>query len=657
MTLEAAHNRPTDSNSYYDNRTVTISGQGELFNSVRVSYDMVKHSFVKSGTGGNWTTDKSDDIRIDASGITSTTNLDSVKSGLKVYLDPANQGKLVVLRSKSSGSGSGSGTSQTGDNDSKPVSISDTVEMIAIDDSTSIAAQKEISDSNTIAYWIAPTLQNRTANGVELKQGTDYDVAFTIDEKTRLAKGDSIDITGQGDFRNRYTYTFGQQDLSTEDFYVNVDGTDYTENPATIANRNYSGDPILPEVLLYKKATAGTKSPTLLVEGTDYWAEYISPDGTKVDKDGNQVDDNGKQLGKDGKSNFKTAGDYRIILRAIENTSGSATDKPKYFGYRTVNYKIVASDSPLNITLSQTEVPYSVDTTSGNNTTMLPRPHKTSDPNPGTSSTLTVTVTDRDNNELECGTDYKFGTITNAQEPGTKTITVNGINKYQGTTATATYDVVVNMNELNEEDANGTPDGLIRSVNWKMSGTSQTQTLYYDGGSSLTNATGTQSFSLNSIAIQTATNNSVVKDRDYTVSVDGSLNAESLLYSPGDHTVTFTGIGGFRSSYSIYFHVVVTRSGLLWSDADANGTSIEIPWREDGYRQEYRQLYCKDSGTGTGTGTGYRFNYSYNLNPLRSEISNCRYGSGCYRQFVYRERCIQQWPGADKGLQDFYKDR
>ena len=598
VTLEAAHNKPTDSNSYYDNRTVTISGQGELFNSVRVSYDMVKHSFVKSGTGGNWTTDKSDDIRIDASGITSTTNLDSVKSGLKVYLDPANQGKLVVLRSKSSGSGSGSGTSQTGDNDSKPVSISDTVEMIAIDDSTSIAAQNAISASNTIAYWIAPTLQNRTANGVELKQGTDYDVAFTIDEKTRLAKGDSIDITGQGNFRNRYTYTFGQQDLSTEDFYVNVDGTDYTENPATIANRNYSGNPILPEVLLYKKATAGTKSPTLLVEGKDYWAEYISPDGTKVDKDGYQVDDNGNHLDKDGKlantesgyvkkdANFKTAGDYRIILRAKEDTSGSTTNTSKYFGYRTVNYKIVASDSPLNITLSQTEVPYSVDT-SGNtikNTTMQPRPHKTSKTNPDTSSTLTVTVTDRDNNELEYGTDYTFGTITNAQDPGTKTITVNGINKYQGTTATATYDVVVNMNELNEEDANGTPDGLIRSVNWKMSGTSQTQTLYYDGGSSLTNATGTQSFSLNSIAIQTATNNSVVKDRDYTVSVDGSLNAESLLYSPGDHTVTFTGIGGFRSSYSIYFHVVVTRSGLLWSDADANGTSIEIPWREDGYR-------------------------------------------------------------------------
>ncbi len=598
VTLVAAHNRPTDSNSYYDNRTVTISGQGELFNSVRVSYDMVKHSFVKSGTGGNWTKDKSDDIRIDASGITSTTNLDSVKSGLKVYLDPANQGKLVVLRSKSSGSGSGSGTSQTGDNESKPVSISDKVEMITIDDSTSIAAKQAISDSNTIAYWIAPTLQNRTANGVELKQGTDYDVAFTIDETTRLAKGDYIDITGQRNFRNRYTYKFGQQDLSTEDFYVNVDGTDYTENPATIANRNYSGNPILPEVLLYKKATAGTKSPTLLVEGKDYWAEYISPDGTKVDKDGYQVDDNGNHLDKDGKStitesgyvkkdaNFKTAGDYRIILRAKEDTSGSTTNTPKYFGYRTVNYKIVASDSPLNITLSQTEVPYSVDTSGSTikNTTMQPRPHKTNEKIPDTSSTLTVTVTDRDNNELEYGTDYTFGTITNAQDPGTKTITVNGINKYQGTTATATYDVVVNMNELNVEDAKGNPDGLIRSVNWKMSGTSQTQTLYYDGGSSLTNATGTQSFSLNSIAIQTATNNSVVKDRDYTVRVDGSLNAESLLYSPGDHTVTFTGIGGFRSSYSIYFHVVVTRSGLLWSDADANGTSIEIPWREDGYR-------------------------------------------------------------------------
>lgn len=595
VTLEAAHNKPTDSNSYYDNRTVTISGQGELFNSVRVSYDMVKHSFVKSGTGGNWTTKKSDDIRIDASGITSTTNLDSVKSGLKVYLDPANQGKLLVLRSKNSGSGSGSTqpagtTTQTGDSTNTPISISDTVEMIAIDDSTSIAAQKAISDSNTIAYWIAPTLQNRTANGVELKQGTDYDVAFTIDETTRLAKGDSIDITGQGNFRNRYTYKFGQQDLSTEDFYVNVDGTDYTENPATIANRNYSGNPILPEVLLYKKATAGTKSPTLLAEGTDYWAEYISPDGVKVDKDGYQVDDNGNHLDKDGNStttttayekkdeSFKTAGDYRIILRAKSTQDASGSDNSKYFGYRTVDYKIVASDSPLNISLSQTEVPYD-----GNNTMEI-KPSKSNGAIANPTSTLEVTVTDRDNNELTFGTDYTFGTITNAKEPGTKTITVNGINKYQGTTVTATYDVTVDMTELGSEDADKKPDGKIQFKNWDFSGEEQSRTMYYNGGASLTDAAGTNSFSLGSIAIQTITNKSVIRNKDYTVSVDGSLDAESLLYSPGDHTVTFDGIGGFRGSYSIYFHVVVTRSGLLWSDSDANGTSIEIPWTEAGYR-------------------------------------------------------------------------
>ncbi|MGN8773694.1 hypothetical protein [Candidatus Weimeria sp. HCP3S3_B5] len=556
VDLQKDHGTPTDRSTYYDNRVVTINARsgGELYGSYTLNYDMVKHSFVKSDKG-NWTTEKSDDIRIDTSGVTTFTDLDNIKKGLTIHMKPATQGMLMYLDANRN--------------------------VNYVEDPTSQAAQTEISKASI--YWTAPSVGG---DGTLLKLDDDYTVRFYAD-KTGQAETGKVVIAGNGNYKNEVVLDLGKQNLGGDDFYVSVNGKEYYNNPDDLADSNYTGDAILPEVEVYKKAIGKNQNPEKLTEKTDYWLEYINADNVKVDRDGNLVDDDGNPVDDDGnkvtsgasgyvpkKDAFKTPGDYKIIIRAKAKKSADGKDESKYFGTRTLNYKIVGSSSTLVAKFNKPSVSYNKEDT------------QKPDFESGGTSGFSLKVT-ADGKLLERSTDngssgdYTAECADDLTEPGIKTYTITGINKYAGQVTTASYKVTVAMSELYKSEADG---ALLLSDPDMHDKTSIT--MYYDGSAAVKDQKG-NIYDPASVTIKTATNNTLYKDTDYDVLIDGVIDATDRLCSAGSHTVEYRGVGAVIGSFTVTVNVVNTRAGLKWSgDSTTKGGDSQdliLPWRSEGY--------------------------------------------------------------------------
>ncbi|MGN0241331.1 MAG: hypothetical protein ACI4CS_06560, partial [Candidatus Weimeria sp.] len=606
------------------------SNNTKVYGTKEITFNVARHSLAKSNSDGSWSNDLSEDISFDASGVSSSTDLSSIGSGLKLSLNPEYAGKFIAIIKNTTTNSDGSTTTSDG-SISTGASTGTTVK--AIDNPNSKAADNLRNDSNTLAYWTAPSI---TGDGT-LTYGTDYTVAFPKNNNGVPINNGKVVVTGLGNYKEKAIITLGEENIGNDDFYILYNGTSYSDNPAALPDIDYDATSHVPTISLYKKALSGQQSPTKLTEGADYRVAYINPDGDRIDKkgwilndDGEYVAENstitgasvdsdgylknseGKYVGSDGKvaatgtvkakkstHDFSQAGDYKIILTGIttsttiSDSSASTTTKGNYFGTRTVTYKVVASTSALKATFSKTRVFYSVDS-DGNADTVKPDFAYAS----GAASTSAIKLTVKaDGTTLTQGKDYKVNWSDDLNEPGTKTFTITGINKYKGQSTTASYQVVVSMSELSNSK------GLLTS-DPDMSGTKQSQDMFYDGGSVLKTKAGDQ-FSPDNVTIKTETGYELVNGEDYSIDIDGYGDSLERLYSDGTHSVTFKGNGAFTSSFTLTINVIITRAGLIWSgDSTTQGndsTNLILPWRPEGYTlgQGAMAMYKKVNGVRT----------------------------------------------------------
>ena len=565
----------------------------KVYGTKEITYNVAKHSLSKSNSDGSWTNELSDDISFDASGVSSSTDLKSIGDGLKLILSPKNAGKFIAIVKDT-------------------VNGVTTVKATPVDDPNSKKADSLRTSSNTLAYWVAPSI----TGGGTLTHNTDYTVAFPTDGDGVPLNNGKVNVTGQGNYDQMATITLGQENIGNDDFYIDNNGTKYTDNPAVLPDIDYDAASKIPTLKLYKKALSGQQSPTKLTEGTDYSVAYINSDGDRIDKNGYILDENGNYVSENGDitgssidangymkdangkylasgsgttttptvkakestHGFTQAGDYKVIFTGIGST---------YFGSRTATYKVVASTSALQASFSKTRIFYSVDS-SGNADTLKPD-FEYSGTVPTGAPKLTVrangTKLDISPDKGKTG-DYTVSWSDDLMEPGTKTFTITGINKYKGQSTTASYQVVVSMSELSKSDSQGNGNGLLIS-DPDMSGTNQNQDMFYDGGSVLKTMSG-KPFSPDNVTIKTKTGYELVNNEDYSIDIDnGYGDSLDRLYSAGKHYVTFKGNGAFTDSFTLTVNVIVTRAGLLWSgDSTTIGndtTDLTLPWRPQGY--------------------------------------------------------------------------
>ncbi len=576
----------TDPTTYLYTAKVELKANGKntkVYGTKEITYNVAKHSLSKSNSDGKWTNELSDDISFDASGVSSSTDLKSIGDGLKLILSPKNAGKFIaIVKNKDK-----------------------TLTPAPVDDPNSKKADSLRTSSDTLAYWVAPSI----TGGGTLTHNTDYTVAFPTDGNGDPVNNGKVNVKGEGNYANTATITLGQENIGNDDFYIDNNGTNYTDNPAVLPDIDYDAASHIPTLKLYKKALSGQQSPTKLKEGTDYSVAYINSDGDRIDKNGYILDENGNYVSENGditgasvdengylkdvasgsstttkveakKSThgFTQAGDYKVIFTGIGNT---------YFGTRTATYKVVASTSALQASFSKTRIFYSVD--SSRNADTLKPDFDYSVTVPTGAPKLTVrangTILSRSTDKGKTG-DYTVSWSDDLMEPGTKTFTITGINKYKGQSTTASYQVVVSMSELSKSDSQGNGNGLLIS-DPDMSGTNQSQDMFYDGGSVL-KTTDKKQFSPDNVTIKTATGYELRNDEDYSIDIDnGYGDSLDRLYSEGKHYVTFKGKGAFTDSFTLTVNVIVTRAGILWSgDSTTIGndtTDLTLPWRPQGY--------------------------------------------------------------------------
>lgn len=591
-----------DPKTYLYTATVTLTAAAdntEVYGSKTLTYNVTPHSLSKSNEKGDWTHDIADDIKVDAKDVTSKTDLNDISSNLHVTLNPEHAGQFIaVIASKSATS----------------------VETVANPNSTAINpyVNNTVSGSNVVAYWTAPK---------DYESKVDYTVDFQYDKNGQPLNNGKVVITGKNNY-SQYAYiTLGNENIGKDDFYITYSGKEYDDNPAKVGDIDYDENDHRPDkIALYKKAVGNQIEPTQLVEDKDYRVVYVNTDGDLVDKYGyilngqyqyvdqnNNVindkavktDSSGNLYGTDGnkltkdstdlKTNnkistgkFSETGDYKIYLIGISsNDDGSG-----YFGKREIDYTIKGSDSSLVATFNVTRTPYSASNTtvsSGAATATTLQPDfvykKNNEKAPNNALKLKVFADGDELQYSEDGTkgDYKISWGTDLLEPGKKTFTITGINKYKGQTTTASYLVYVDMSQL------GVKNGLLKSTP-EMYDSKQNQTMYYNGGSSLTTADN-KTFTPDQVYFSTITGMTTLtatNDTDYSIDIDGKGNSNDLLLTEGTHTITFVGNGStYLGSYSLNVNVVITRAGILWTgDSTTKGndtTNLKLPWTMSGY--------------------------------------------------------------------------
>ena len=584
-----------DSSRFLYKGKVTITANDKntsVYGSKELTFNVAYHS-MSADDSGKWTYKITDDIKPDATNVSSKIDINNIKDNLKLTLKPANAGKFVAVISTNSGT-----------------------ETKTVDNPNSTEAQKYINgtDKNVLAFWTAPTISSG-----ELKLGTDYTVEFPKDNNGQPLNDGTVKVNGIGNYSQYAIITLGQENIGNDDFYITYNGKNYTKNPAALPDIDYDGKEHLPSVSLIKSAISSQQSFTTLTEGTDYWVSYINPDNERTDKYGYLINEEGKYVdannqvitdsavsanasgqlydsdkkeitGKKAvkcKNDFKQAGDYKIILtgtgKTITTTDSSGktttTTTGTYYGTRTVTYTIKASDADLTATFTVSSTPY--------NKTSTLKPEFEYDSGKAPDGAFSLKVRAKGvSGYLTEGTDYTVAQSDGSDltEPGTKTYTITGINRYNGKSTTASYDVTVDMTELQKTDK--TKAKLFSTPTLPGSGTYK---LFYDGGSVLTTLDDTQ-FNPDNVLIKTVTNKTTLnKDEDYTIDIDNGYGDKvSQLYSGGAHSVTFKGLGAYTGSFTLSINVIITRKNLLWrGDSTTEGagtTELILPWRESGYK-------------------------------------------------------------------------
>ena len=152
----------------------------------------------KSNSDGKWTNELSDDISFDASGVSSSTDLKSIGDGLKLILSPKNAGKFIaIVKNKDK-----------------------TLTPAPVDDPNSKKADSLRTSSDTLAYWVAPSI----TGGGTLTHNTDYTVAFPTDGNGDPVNNGKVNVKGEGNYANTATITLGQENIGNDDFHTRVAG-------------------------------------------------------------------------------------------------------------------------------------------------------------------------------------------------------------------------------------------------------------------------------------------------------------------------------------------------------------------------------------------------------------------------------------------------
>jgi hypothetical protein len=610
------------------------SNNDKTYNKIDLYFEAVPHSLStiedkeSSSNYGKATGELSDDFYVNTQAVSSNINIDNIKNGLKLYLKPGNAGKFIAVVKK---------------NNSTEIDIldSDPTGKYKNDKNTLVywTAPTLSSDGKQLTlgtdYNVAfPTDKNGQAvnngtvniNGIgnfkdtvtiKLNQenigNEDFYVTYNSKEVTDDELTPDISYDGNSHWPSVELYKKALSGLKSPKKLT--EGADYV-----VIYQNSNG--VLSDENGYKLIASGSNYYYVASDGTTKVADirshkvdkngnyYLDKDGKKIaDKDGYKVNDNGEHLNKDNntttdeseyellpdskyetvsesdftkcaKEDFNQVGTYTITLKGISaivtsnDSKGSVTTISNYSGTRTVTYSIVGSSSKLSAHFNH-------NATTKYNYKNTAKPDFAYDSGDDTSNALSLIVK-AGGNKLTKDKDYtaepEDKSANYLTEPGVKTYIITGINEYKGQSTTASYTVTADMSELST-------DTLLQSTP-SISGDNRNKTLYYDGGQALKDKNG-KYFSPFDINIKTEGNTPLDEGTDYSIDIDNGYTDVSKLYSAGNHTVTFTGNGVYKGTYSIYLNVVVTRANLLWkTDSSAQGGSdinLILPYRSSGY--------------------------------------------------------------------------
>lgn len=516
--------------------------------------DLSKHTEPNKNT-----TNTGDLVSItpDNSALTSYSNINTILGQVKLYVKPSNVGQ----------------------------------EVISVLSGDYARAKLEGTTDNKKITWTAPNYWTSAANqqGEELKGTTDFTLnSLNTDKKTVVA-------TGVNNYYGSYTIHLDQVDIGSS--------TDFEISPFT-ADNPWNGDPVFPEVGLHQKSTDSQ------IAGTNYYVIYKDKSGHQYVLSTYANNNNPSGPVSQITDNFTISKGADSVVTATTNAAdtitkdstqidpidGTTVNKASYFIGADKNYSVTirmktGNENTTKLTGQIGPQKYAVSRQSVNDkinwefTTksitykgfkdgeaLTPLPQLTaydeSVKEPGTK----LEITSAEDGSPLSNSNYKLNPNMGKNKyfayPGVKEVAITGIGKYAGT-STATYTVTGNLGRLYDNDY-----FTFRVGDYTFDSNRRLTVYTTDSGTFRT--AKDQDIDLNDVHISIPeVGIDLQEGTDYTIST-------KQITGSGSVDITITGKGVYTGSSTIKLNVVESRANLQW--ASNNSDTLELPYRQDGYR-------------------------------------------------------------------------